>query len=216
MIIWRYGLILPLAGGITLGLAMIMKASVSTEFVPQPTDRKSTTVASYIFEQVIICGGYRGRHELTAIRFPLLIPPYSKVTSHPYFENPHEDRQSYIAPKPTLPISKVDIAMASVGYRAQVCTSHALRLPPKFPIEFLTGDNSGSCQFSFTYSSDGRASEIEIISCTHERLATPTLNAVKRWSPISGDCIELNHGQRQFSTMRYDLMGEDGRILPLP
>jgi len=43
MIIWRYGLILPLAGGISLGLAMIMKASVSLAFVPHIAEHSSTS-----------------------------------------------------------------------------------------------------------------------------------------------------------------------------
>jgi len=216
MTMWRYGLILPLAGGITFGLAMIMKASVSTEFVPQPTDRKSVLVASDIFNPTIICGGYRGHSNSKAFRLPLLIPPYTKVVSDPYFDNPHDHREAYVAPKPTFPISKIDIAMASVGYGTQVCTSHTLRLPPKFPIEFLTGDDSGSCQFSFAYSADGRVTEIDIINCTHENLTTPTLDAVKIWPPVSGDCLNDKRGQRLLSTMRYDLMDENGKILPLP
>jgi len=216
MTMWRYGLILPLAGGITFVLAMIMRASITTEFVPHPTDRKSSPVASYIFDPLIICGGYRGPSKSNVLRFPLLTPPYTKVVSDPYFENPHEDRKTYVAPKPRLSISKVDIGMASVGYGAQVCTSHTLRLPPKFPIEFLTGDNSGSCQFSFAYSPDGRVSEIKIINCTLESLISPTLDAVKRWPPVSGDCLDDKRGQRQFSTLRYDLMDENGKILPLP
>jgi len=43
MIIWRYGLILPLAGGISLGLAKIMKASVSLAFVPHIAEHSSTS-----------------------------------------------------------------------------------------------------------------------------------------------------------------------------
>ena len=216
MIAWQYGVILPLAGGITLGLAMIMKATISTEFVPQPTDRNSSSLATYIFDPIIICGGYRGRPELAFFQSPVLTPPYVKATSHPYYVNPHEDWQSYVPPKPSLSTPKIDVSMASVGYGRLACTRHRLQLPPKFPANFLTSNTSGLCKVSFIYEEDGRVGDVKIISCTHESLATPTAQAVKKWSGLRPDCLTEQYGQRQVSTLRYDLLDENGEILPLP
>ena len=50
MTLWRYSVILSLAGGITFGLGLIMKAVVTTEFAPQSTDIKNPTSAKYVEE----------------------------------------------------------------------------------------------------------------------------------------------------------------------
>ena len=75
MTAWPYAIILPLAGGMTCLLAIMMKAVIATEFVPQPTDRDKVTVATYIFDPVIICGGYRGKDRINSPPYRPKIPP---------------------------------------------------------------------------------------------------------------------------------------------
>lgn len=131
-------------------------------------------------------------------------------------KNPHDDRKIYVPPEPVLPLAEIDLERASVGYSDQNCTGHVMRLPPKFPPAFLDGQASGFCKFSYAYAANGRISDIEILNCSNRLLESPTVEAVKRWPPISGECLKERTGERQFSTMRYDLVDEDGNLLPLP
>lgn len=144
-------------------------------------------------------------------------PNVPDLCTYPEMKNPHDDRQTYIAPKPSLSTSKIDIEMEPIGSGAQSCIRRGWKFPPKFPPRFLQGNTSGFCKFSFTYNADGRAVDIEIIDCSHDVLAAPTLQAVKRWQWFGSNCSEENRqDQRQTQTMRYDLIDEDGNILPYP
>lgn len=89
-------------------------------------------------------------------------------------------------------------------------------MPPKFPDAFIQGKASGFCKFSYTYSADGRVSHVEILYCTDQILENPTLRAVKRWPQLSGACLTDKLGQTHVSTMQYQLVDEDGQILPYP
>jgi len=88
---WWYGVILPLAGGLTFGLGCLMASVVSAEFVPQPTDRDRTRVATYIFDPALICGSYSDRRGSVARKLALRSPPYSKIISDPFVQNPHDE-----------------------------------------------------------------------------------------------------------------------------
>lgn len=214
----QYAIILPLAGGMTLLLAMMMKAVISTEFVPQPTDRDEATVATYIYESAIICESETDWRGLINVRFPLLLPPYTKTVSHPYFENPHDNRQTYAALKPKHLQTKPDIDIGEVFAGALSCNwNHGVRIPPQFPSEFLQGNTSGFCRISYGFSAEGQANDVEIINCTHEDLAETTRQAVRKWRRPPANCSEENaRGGRQLSTIRYDLVDEDGELLPYP
>lgn len=214
---WRYGIILPLAGGMTLTLAMVMKALVKTEFVPQPTDRYTTSTAAFIDEPIIICGGYRGSERLTVRRFPLLVPPYQKTVSDQFLDNPHYDRQTYVAPKPDDLPTKLDVDISAISARELSCHwNHGVRVPPKFPKAFLEGNSSGLCKVNFVYDENGQTSDVGVQNCTHLILESPTRKAVRRWQKVAGVCHPAISVQRQFSTIRYDLIDESGKLLPLP
>ena len=67
---WKYGVILPLAGGVTLGLAVMTKAVVTTEIIPQRTDR--------IQYGGVVCGDFRVDNQTS--NFPASRPaPLSPV-----------------------------------------------------------------------------------------------------------------------------------------
>ncbi|MEP4051428.1 MAG: hypothetical protein ABJN22_04205 [Litorimonas sp.] len=202
----------------TLTLAMVVKALVTTEFVPQSTDRNTRSTAVHIYESiVIICGGYRGIERSGGPRFPILVPPYTRVISHPYMENPHDDRRAYVAPKPENFLTKPDIDIRSVSVGRLSCQgSHNVRVPPKFPKAFLEGNSSGLCKVSFLYDENGQAADVDVQNCTHATLESPTRIAVAKWQRGAGVCHSALSGQRQFSTLRYDLMDEAGNLLPLP
>lgn len=215
---WRYLLTLPLAGGVTCGLAMSLRVVTATEFAPQPTDWARASLKTYIIEpQMIICG-CNGRHAQLTFHY-IGRPPMQRVKcDYPVIENPHDDRVSYRAPKPEFLEETIQIDIPSALFETPSCQGvHSIRVPPKFPVEFLSGNTSGLCEFSFIYGEDGQAHDIEILSCTHKVLGPATREAIKRWHVSDSNCFGENlPSQRRFSTLRYDLLDEDGSRLPLP
>ena len=134
----------------------------------------------------------------------------------PFIENPHENRKIYRAPKPRLSSIKIDMEAVFATSINPHCETHYLRRPPNFPDAFIQGNASGFCKFSYTYSADGRVSGIEILHCTDQRLVGPTIEAVRKWPQLSGACLTDKLVQRHVSTMQYQLVDEDGQILPYP
>jgi hypothetical protein len=128
-------------------------------------------------------------------------------------ENPHDGRQVYVPQKPENLLRKPDIDIRSVSVGGLSCDwNHGVRVPPKFPKAFLEGNSSGLCKVSFVHDENGQTTDVDVRNCTHTTLEAPTRKAVTKWRL----CHPAMSGQRQFSTIRYDLMDENGRILPLP
>lgn len=134
----------------------------------------------------------------------------------PFVENPHESRIIYVPPKPRTSAIHIDMEAVFANEYNQHCETHIMRTPPKFPKAFIQGNASGFCKFSYNYSVDGRAIMIEILHCTDSILEKPTLEAVNKWPQLSGACLFDKLGQNLVSTMRYQLVDEDGQILPTP
>ena len=44
-------------------------------------------------------------------------PDIPKLCTYPILENPHENRKTYIAPKPNLSMPKIDIDFSAIGLR---------------------------------------------------------------------------------------------------
>jgi len=214
---WRYGLSVPFAGGVTLSLGLIMQSVVAVEFVPQPTDRASTTIATYICEEVVICGGYWEDDRLDS--FPLLptIPPTSPYAPHrdphPKWTNPAPYVLVELGFDPSLYKPRVELPRA-VPYPRMVddAHGHTRRMPPQFPSRFLQGDHSGYCRMRFDVRENGRATNIEATVCTDEILRKSSIESVKRWqyNPAS----PARSGVK--TTIRFILKDENGELLPLP
>ena len=220
MTVLRYGVICPFAAAVTIGLGLIMRSIVETEFVPQSTDRMSTALATHvygqIYGQIIICGGHFDENSLPHLRSFLLAPP--KPSQKPkggvrISKNPNDIRKMYIAPRPDSSFSKIELKLKPEIPRNISCHGHVTRLPPKFPPRFVVGNHSGFCKIAFVYDETGHAAEIDIMSCTHESLEKSTRDAVQNWHAC-GDRPAAH--QRQIITVRYDLMDEKGEFLPYP
>jgi len=212
---WRYSLCVLSAMGVTIGLGLMIRSVTTTEFVPQPTERLSQTVATYIFEEVIICGGYRDTHLWKLMSLPIQPPRRYRKGNYGYriFENPHENQKTYIPRKPEFLIQDIDLNLKHVSIDDGYCHDHLLRVPPQFPPRFLTGKTSGFCKFSVIFDESGLASDIDIINCTDEILERPTRTAVQKWR----GCSDINtKTQRKTNTVRYQLTDENGEILPYP
>lgn len=133
-----------------------------------------------------------------------------------FWDDPHEDQQTYIAPKPELSPSDVVNINLRWPYQADTseCEGWPIRVPPAFPADFQSGNYSGYCNFSFEYDEDGKASEIEIKYCTDEALIEPTLKSVSDWRILP--LCAAQPSTRQSSTVRYELVDGAGNRLPYP
>ena len=213
-----------MAGGVTLGLVMAMQSVAAAEFVPQDSNRIRTSLETYIYDEVTVCIGFpindkRKAYEKYAVTFQNNIEqPVLNRTSDPFVQNPHDDRKIYAAPKPNFSRTKAVIDIKSIFAGVSTCGhNHGFQNAPPFPREFLSGNHSGYCKFSFDYDEDGQAENVEITECTDAILEKPTLDAVKLWRRSTGNCaIPTDENIRQSSTIRFDLVDEYGRRLPLP
>ena len=189
-----------------------------TEFVPQSTDRSRPSISTYAFDHTIICGGrvHLRRAEFSRYSYPS--PPRRTVISDPEYRNPHEARAPYSAPKPDDLAEHLDIDIYPFPAGAVTCHgTHGVRIPPIFPKKFLSGNASGFCKVSFAYDGNGQAKDVKVLSCTHAILEAPTRKSVQKWRTSTGHCQpSKNSLPRQNSTIRFELVDENGTVLPYP
>ena len=188
----RYGICAALAGGVTLSLGLMMQSVVAVEFVPQPTDRASSSTAAYVYEQAV---------------------------SHDHIEKYWDWAQAVEPPPaiPRLPIIEVPIYEVISEQKEWLEVRFdpkqpLVRIPPVIPARFLQGDHSGFCKIRFDVQEDGRPVNIEATKCTDEILRKSSIASVKRWKydPAS----PARSGVQ--TTIRYELTDENGKVLPLP
>jgi len=198
-VVRRYGLCAPLAGGVTLILGAVMQSAVATEFIPQLTDRASTISAANIYNQIIISDGDKKQWEWPqAVKPPPAIPRLP-IEQEPIFEiisEPLEWREEGTVDTKRPPL---------------------VRIPPRFPTRFLKGDVSGYCHVRFDVSPNGQPYNVVTVLCTNSDLERPTIISVQKWRyapKIQNGRAVMQSGVE--ATVRFDLMDENGVLLPLP
>ena len=199
-----------------------MNSVVKTEFVPQPTDQKTKTLATNIPDPVLICGGFGGA---AASLFaspsvpsrPGIKSRWRKAISHSFMKNPYDDQRGRKVPQPTFLGLEAIRDINAMSFRGGVCHHSVRFLPPEFPPKFINGNHSGFCRVSFAYGKNGLAQDLSVISCTDEILARPSLKAVRKWRRTGNGCaVASEWDQRETTKIRFDLRDEDGKVLPLP
>jgi len=211
--LWRYGLSAPLAGSVTLGLGLMMQAAAAVDFTPQPSHRIGVhSVNPYV--EIVVCDCSEGRQALfmwNAIRtYPAPIGQVAVTDS--VIQNPHDDQAPYVAPS-------VDLSLYMPQVDFEVSTRHdpvphSRRISPKIPPRFLVGNHSGYCKLRFDLSETGRPENIEVVICTDEILRDASIKSVRKWQYGVTDKDAKRIGVK--TTVRFDLMDENGVLLPLP
>ena len=193
----RYGICALFAGGVTLGLGLMMQSVVAVEFVPQPTDRIGSPTAAYVYEQAV---------------------------SHDHIEKYWDWAQAVEPPPaiPRLPIIEVPIYEVISEQKEWLEVRFdpkqpLVRIPPVIPTRFLSGDVSGYCRVRFDISPNGKPYNMVAIICTNSQLERPSIRAVQKWKyapKIQNGRAVKRSGME--TTVRFNLKDERGNLLPVP
>lgn len=209
----RYGLSLPLAAVATIGLTLSMAALIATEFTPQD---KIETASFEINPRV---------DDIVEPLRPEKPDPLKEVETPP----PPPVVATIKTAAVDLPIIKVvgktmEFKMDDLSFGEAIKvipmdtnTTPLVRIPPIFPNRFLQGDVSGYCRVRFDISAEGQPFNVQTTTCTSGQLKSATVKSVQKWKyapeiqngrPVSRSGLE--------TTIRFDLAGDSGEILPLP
>jgi len=210
----RYGVVAPIAAGVTLGLLLSMATMVAAEFEPQDKTKSMT-------------------FEINPV--PDDLPPAREIPK----PDPLKDVE-VPPPPPELDIVKVaEVVVPKVPFGGTVPDidpfeiefdsglgdiivadgeeQPIVRIPPIFPPRFLQGDNSGYCKMRFDVSAQGLPYNVQAVSCTNRLLSSPSIETVQKWKykakvqngqPVDRPGLE--------TTIRFELTDERGRLLPMP
>lgn len=210
----RFGLVMPLAAGVTILLLVSMANLIATEFKPQ--DKLATS-----------------SFEINPV--PDELPPVIDITP------PDRMKQVEVPPPPpvlkTEQVAKVELPIVTVpgdvkpfdpdsinipfGERGIVPVdgdpTPIVRIPPVFPARFSQGNHSGYCRVSFDISAEGQPYNVSTLDCTNRQLKAPSIKSVQKWkyTPKILDGRPVSRAGLQ-TTIQFKLQDERGRLLPLP
>ena len=203
----RWGLALPFAVLITIGLGAVMASLIAAEFIPQ--DKRAiiraniNPVAADIIDTIFIdppeC--------LTEIDVPPP-PPSLSITKTESLN------WSVITPKDVV----FELDWASILSEKTVSLNIDSQYQPivrAAPIMPLNAQRSGHCKVRFDVSSQGLPFNIELVSCTDRVFARNTIKSVENWKylpkTVDGRPITVENVE---NIVRFNLTDERGRLIP--
>jgi protein TonB len=210
---FRYGAAMPLAAIATVGLMISMAALIATEFTPQD---KVETASFEINPRVDDIPNPIRTIRLDPLR-EVEVPPPPPTTGYV---------QTAAVDLPIVEVTgkKVEFDTDALDMGDLLKTVHIQRelapinrFPPVFPARFLQGNVSGYCKVRFDLGPDGKPFNVRTTICTDKGLKSATVKSVKKWiyapqvengRPVSRSGLE--------TTIRFDLQGDRGELLPLP
>lgn len=209
----RYGLSLPIAAVATVGLTLSMAALIATEFTPQD---KTETASFEINPRVEDIPDVKRIEEPDPLREVETPPPPPTVATEQ--TSPVDLPVIKVAGK--VPIFKMDPLDLGGGVKVvpiDTPPTPLVRIPPIFPARFLQGDVSGYCRVRFDISSEGKPFNVQTTTCTSSQLKSATVKSVQKWkyAPKIQDGLSVTRSGLE-TTIRFDLTGGRGEILPLP
>ena len=208
----RYGLALPFAAAATVALTISMGALIRAEFTPQD---KAETASFEINPRVDDILDPVRTEEPDALR-EVKTPPPPPTTGFV---------QTAAVKLPIIEVvdKRDDFKMETLIFEDTLNVSidkpptPLVRIPPIFPNRFLQGEFSGYCKVQFDISPEGRPFNVQTTSCTNAQLKSATVKSVQRWryAPETRDGRPVTRLGME-TTIRFDLTGDRGEILPLP
>ena len=105
---------------------------------------------------------------------------------------------------PSFPALPLQRPLTSTG-------SHYRDIPPKFP---ATAQRSGHCVVDIKVKPDGHVQDISYIKCSESIFEKPSRDNVKKWifRPLIRNGKPVEFETRE--TIRYNLMDENGNLIP--
>ena len=209
----RYGVALPLAAIMTIGLTASMAALIATEFSPQD---KAETVNFEInprVDDILEPPRTEKPDPLKKVETP---PPPPTVATFKTAEVSLPTIE-IVGKKTEFDIDKLDLGPKVLTIPIKRDPAPINRIPPVFPARFMQGDVSGYCNVRFDINPEGKPFNIDTTICTDSQLKAPTIKSVRKWNytpqiedgrPVSRSGLETK--------IRFDLTDERGERLPLP
>jgi len=209
----RYGMVLPLAAVMTVGLTLTMAALVAAEFSPQD---KSETASFEINPQVENLPPPLERVEIEPIEHVDIPPPPERlpITKEAVGKpTPVEIPGDKDVFDPTTLVIDTNPIITTVDKDP----TPLVRIPPTFPNRFLQGDVSGYCRVSFDVSPQGQPFNVSATVCTNRMLKSPTIKSVQKWkyAPKIQNGRAVSRSGLE-TTVQFNLNDEQGNPLPLP
>lgn len=200
----RFGVGLPLAGIVTLGLTTAMAAMIATEFKAEEKPETLDFQINPLVEDEAVEIEITKLDEFKEVEIPPPPPETGtvdtmRVNVEPYVPSP------YIAEIP-------DDVVLTTFTPADTNEQPILRFAPSMP---QRADRSGHCNVRFNVSAKGVPYDIETTYCTQSLFQRATMKSVAKWKYRP----RIQNGQAVSMTgvtnrVVYRLMDEQGNIIP--
>ena len=209
----HYGMALPLAALMTIGLTVSMASLIATEFKPQDKLETANYEINPRVDDILEPPRNEKPDPLKQVETPP--PPPTIATfktaavSLPTIE--------VVGKKTELDIGKLDLGQSLETIPIERELAPINRIPPVFPARFMQGNVSGYCRVRFDINPEGKVFNIDTTICTDSQLRTATIKSVRKWRytpqiedgrPVSRSGLETK--------IRFDLTDERGARLPFP
>jgi protein TonB len=203
----RFGFGIPIAGGVTLGLGLIMAALIATEFTPVDKVASVDFSINPVPEDLKILEERTKPEPLKVIEIPPAPPTISTLETTKISPAPVANPQVNDVFKPvifTIPRAKI--------VQANRNPDPLLRVPPAMPTR---ADRSGHCDVRLNVDSTGSPYQVEAIYCTQALFERPTVKAVAKWKYrpriVDGRAVAMEGLTNRVS---FHLMDDKGTLIP--
>lgn len=208
----RYGLSLPLAAVATIGLTVSMASLIATEFTPQDKTETANYEINPRVDDIPDVVRTERPDPLREVETP---PPPPTIDTY----------QTVAVDLPIIEVTrertvfKMDRLNLKTDFNVTIDKDPTplVRIPPVFPNRFLQGNVSGYCRVRFDISPEGLPFNVQTTTCTNNQLKSATVKSVQKWkyAPEMRDGIPVSRSGLE-TTIRFDLRGDRGEVLPLP
>ena len=209
----HYGMALPLAALMTIGLTVSMASLIATEFKPQDKLETANYEINPRVDDILEPPRNEKPDPLKQVETPPPPPTIATLktaaVSLPTIE--------VVGKKTEFDIDKIDLGPRLKTVSINKDVTPIFRTPPVFPARFMRGDFSGYCRVRFDINPEGKPFNVEIRICTDNRLEKATIKSVQKWKyapqvedgrPVSRFGLETK--------IRFEIEDERGELLPLP
>ena len=203
----RFGLGLPIAGGVTLGLGLIMASLIATEFTPVEKVASVDFAINPVAEDLKKLTDRTKPEPLKAIEIPPAPPTISTLKTTKVFHEPVAGPQVKDLFKPvifTLPSPKL--------VQANRNPDPLLRIPPAMPAR---ANQSGHCDVRLNVDATGSPYQVEATYCTQSVFERPTVKAVAKWKYrpriVDGRAVAMEGITNRVS---FHLTDDKGTLIP--
>ena len=209
----HYGMALPLAALMTIGLTVSMASLIATEFKPQDKLETANYEINPRVDDILEPPRNEKPDPLKQVETPPPPPTIATLktaaVSLPTIE--------VVGKKAEFDFNKLDLGKGFKTVSIKRDLAPINRIPPIFPPRFTRGNFSGYCRVRFDINPEGKPFNVDTTICTDDQLKAATIKSVRKWqyTPQVEDGRPVTRTGLE-TTIRFDLSDERGAILPWP